>query len=137
MSKQPIRRALWINAAILICALSYALAFTLAKRAGSTVFDCRWVALLGINCPGCGGSRSLLALLRLDFARALYYSPSLVYSLLLLVWYDFTVMLAAVRRDERLLRLCPRTLLLLVPFFFLGVFLVRLFCTLVLGMPPI
>lgn len=137
MNKQPIRRALYINAAIAICAIAYALAFTLAKRMGSSIFDCRWVMRLGINCPGCGGSRALLCLLRLDFLQAFFYSPALVYCLLLLLWYDLTVILAAVRRDEHLLRLCPRVLLLIVPFIFLGVFGIRLFCTLALGMPPI
>lgn len=137
MSKQTLTRALWINATIFAAALCYAIAFTLARRMGWHIFDCQWVRTLGVNCPGCGGSRALLALWRLDFGAALYYSPALVYSFFLLLWYDFTTLLAVIKRDDALCRLCPRVLVLVVAIFFLLVFLLRLYRTLVLGMPPI
>ena len=37
-------------------------------------FFTRW----GVYCPGCGGTRAVLALLRLDFLRAAYYHPPMM-----------------------------------------------------------
>ena len=45
-------------------------------------------SLLGFPCPACGVSRSLAALLRLDFRASLRYHP-LTVPLLLLVWFAF------------------------------------------------
>ena len=137
MSTSLWKRALWINGVILGAALLYAIAFTLARRAGLGIFDCAFLKTFGLNCPGCGGSRALLSLWRLNLSAALYYSPGLVYSVLVLLWYDLTVALSLVRRDDTLMRLCPRALLLAVPFVFLAVFLVRLYRTLCLALPPI
>lgn len=47
----------------------------------------RW--LTGIPCPGCGMTRALYALLRLDFSGAFYCHP-MIYPLLVFVpWYFF------------------------------------------------
>ncbi len=39
------------------------------------LFACRFRQLTGLPCPNCGTTRALLALLRLDFARAVRLSP--------------------------------------------------------------
>ena len=48
----------------------------------------RW--LTGIPCPGCGMTRALCALLKLDFSGAFYFHP-MIYPLLVFVpWYFFS-----------------------------------------------
>lgn len=36
---------------------------------------CLFHRVTGLNCPGCGGTRALSAMLRLDFATAFWYNP--------------------------------------------------------------
>lgn len=41
----------------------------------------------GIYCPGCGGTRAVLALLRLDLVRAVYYHPPMMAAMAWLAVY--------------------------------------------------
>ena len=135
--KRLVKKGALINGAILLLSLLYALAFTLSERRGLGIFDCYWKSTLGINCPGCGGSRAVLSLLRLDVLSALYFSPGVVVGALLLLWYDLTLLLALCRRDASLEKKFPLFSLLLLPAVFLLCFFVRLYLTLGLGFPPI
>lgn len=36
---------------------------------------CIWKKIFGIICPGCGYTRALLCILKLDFKKAFYYHP--------------------------------------------------------------
>lgn len=137
MDRKILYRTLLLNGGLLLLAVAYAIAFTVARAAGSDIFACRFLAHFGVNCPGCGGSRAVLALLRLDLLAALSYSAGVVYSVLLLLWYDVTVAVAYLCRRPEALRAFPRWSVLSVPFVFLAVFLIRLYRTLVLHMPPI
>ena len=47
---------------------------------------CPLHVLTGISCPGCGMTRALRALLRLDFSGALQYHPLIIVLPLLAVW---------------------------------------------------
>ena len=42
-------------------------------------FLCLFHSLTGLSCPGCGGTRSLRALLAGDWAKCIYYYPPLLY----------------------------------------------------------
>lgn len=69
--------------------------------------------LTGISCPGCGMSRSVLALLRLDFSAALYYHPLIPY---LLVAAPVLAALHLTHRDRlrKILVLASAVLMVLV-----------------------
>ena len=55
----------------------FAVAFTVMEKTG---VGCVFLYFLGIPCPGCGMTRALRALLRLDFAAAFGYHP-LIFSM--------------------------------------------------------
>ncbi len=41
---------------------------------------CIWNELLGIYCPGCGGTRSFVALMKGEFLMSLWYHPLVIYA---------------------------------------------------------
>ena len=41
---------------------------------------CMWNKLLGIYCPGCGGTRSFIALMKGEILLSLWYHPLVIYS---------------------------------------------------------
>lgn len=56
----------------------------------SVAYFCRWQTcilklLIGYPCPGCGMTRAVFSLFRLDFAQAFYYHP-LVFLLPVVLW---------------------------------------------------
>lgn len=44
------------------------------------LLECRLMAMTGIPCPGCGGTRSIKSLLRGDIVSSLYYNAFVTYS---------------------------------------------------------
>ena len=63
-TKPRLRRAIWLTAAL---AAYFAVAYTLLDHFGIT---CVFLELFGIPCPGCGMTRALVSLVRLDFYQA-------------------------------------------------------------------
>ena len=60
-------------AIVLVCGLAYAL-FVYVTGSG---IPCPIHTITGLQCPACGVSRMLMAILRLDFASAYRYNPFL------------------------------------------------------------
>lgn len=135
--KRLLKKGLYFNGGALLIALLYAALFTLSERWELGLFDCFWKKIFGVSCPGCGGSRAVLSLLRLDFLSALYFSPGVVFGVFLLLWYDILLLLSLWRRDASLEKKFPLWSLCLLPAVFLLTFFVRLYLTLGLGIPPI
>ena len=75
------RRVLRIGLLVLVAGLAYA-AFCAWTGWG---IPCIFHLVTGLQCPGCGVSRMLLALLRLDFREAFRANPALLCMLPLLL----------------------------------------------------
>lgn len=74
--------------------LYFFLAYWILDRTG---IGCVFVYFWGIPCPGCGMTRALLALLRLDFAAAFGYNP-LIYAMPYVFCYVFFPMEGRIHR---------------------------------------
>jgi len=60
--------------------------FEWVTRAG--LLFCPFHEVTGLNCPGCGGTRAVMSLLRPDFFRALYYNPlTMLFGLYMIWWF--------------------------------------------------
>lgn len=75
-------------------AIYFALAFIIMGRTG---VGCVFLYFLGIPCPGCGMTRALRALLRLDFAAAFAWNP-LIYAMPYVFCYVFFPMKGRIHR---------------------------------------
>lgn len=73
----------WISIPIVLFSLlGYALAWYLSGFAGlEGITGCGMKALWGIPCPGCGGTRAVLCLLKGQIGKSLYYHAFAVYFL--------------------------------------------------------
>ena len=72
----------------------FALAFTVMERTG---IGCVFLYFLGIPCPGCGMTRALRALLRLDLAAAFAFHP-LIFAMPYVFCYLFLPMEGRIHR---------------------------------------
>ena len=66
--------------------LAIGLAYVLWVRATGIGIPCLFYTVTGLKCPGCGISRMLLSLLRLDFRAAFHYNPFLLLTSPILVF---------------------------------------------------
>ena len=72
----------------------------------------------GIYCPGCGGTRSVYALLRGDIIKSLYYHPFVFYMAVYYLPYEVSHTLDLITRGKvRGLYFCP-------PYFYIGAALI-------------
>lgn len=102
--RSSVRRAAIIilllgNAALLIASVIYARLTAEAISAGSEMIPCYFKDTFKLYCPGCGSSRALVALFRLDFLRAVIFSPGLVTLLLIVIYADLLLLMTAVKND--------------------------------------
>ena len=71
--KSRLARLARISAVILLVGCAYSLFFSLTGWG----IPCLFHLVTGLNCPGCGVSRMLLSMMRLDFAAAFRYNAVL------------------------------------------------------------
>ncbi len=99
----------------ILCALTITLVYLIWGRMG---ISCPILFLTGVSCAGCGMSRALLAMLRLDFQTAFYYHP--------LFWLPIPAAFLFLFRN-RIPRRLLRGLAAVIIAAFLGVYVIRLF----------
>ena len=88
------------NLAILSLSFTYLILVNLYDGAVSDP-TCRFQQVFSLYCPGCGGSRALRALMRLDLVSALRLHPPLVSALPLVVYAEVLLILGILRCDAR------------------------------------
>ena len=100
------------NFTILIISLIYNLVF---KETDGKAFECVFLKYVGIYCPGCGGSRSLNALLTFRFIRSfLLYPPILITSFMILI-YDIYAFLSIIKDDYSKMKRFGFKFVLIIP----------------------
>ena len=113
------------NLALLLVSAVYSFLTVTHARAGSEFIPCFVKNSLHFYCPGCGGSRSVVALFELDFLKSLIYFPATLYTVALLINCDILAIIAAVRNSEESLRKITAKPFLLIPVIVMLNFIVR------------
>lgn len=124
--KKALTLLLTLNLALLTATLLYAFFTVRAWEAGEELIPCFYKNSLHFYCPGCGGSRAVVAILRLDFLAALTYSPAVVVAFVLIAYLDVLAILAIIKNEPKILARFNSNLLILIPTTILLNFAVRL-----------
>ncbi len=64
-------------------------------------YPCAFLTITHMYCPGCGGSRALLAILKLNVLKSLLYNPAVVVGAVLLIYYEAGAIITLIRNDGR------------------------------------
>ena len=106
------KRLFWFisfNLLILAFAIFYDLLFK-----NRLIGDCVFLKTLGFYCPGCGGSRSLNALLSLDLLSSFKYYPPILITSVILFYCDLKVLISIIKKDDKIKGI-NRNLFLIIP----------------------
>lgn len=80
--------------AVCITLLISAAVFLVLHAAGITILDkippCLFHTLTGYDCPGCGGTRAVAALLQGRFLQSFFYHPIVPYTAAIVGWFFFS-----------------------------------------------
>lgn len=115
VTKKKLLRFAILNGGLLLLALSYAAVYTFWDGPLFGIKICFVRELFHIYCPGCGGSRSLVALLKLQIVRSFLYYPALPYTVGVILGYDVCLLLDAKTKSESFTRKYPKWLWILIP----------------------
>ena len=97
-----------LNISVLTVALIYNFLFK-KELIGSCIF----LFAYGFYCPGCGGSRSLNALLDFNILKSFIYYPPILIASLLLLYTDYRVFISIVTKDEEIRKLDSRIFIII------------------------
>ena len=89
------------NATLLIVSLLYAHVTAIAMESGVEAVRCVFKHNIKLYCPGCGGSRSLVYLLRFDLIRSFIYYPALPVTALLILDADIRAVISFVKNSPK------------------------------------
>lgn len=101
------------------------------------VGDCVIRDFIGIYCPGCGGTRAVMALLQGDVFASFIYYPLLSVTLLLTLYWDGVLVLSLIRKNTALYRFAPWQIWLSVPILLLVQWILRNVLFFTIGYDPL
>lgn len=86
MTDREVYPTVWITLAVLGSGVLF-WRYALGKP---TISACWFYSNFHVYCPGCGGTRALIALLHGQFLRSLYYHPAVIFTAVSVIAYLLT-----------------------------------------------
>ena len=108
-----------INIGVLCASLIYNQLFK-----GGHIGQCAFLDTFGFYCPGCGGSRSLFALLNFDLVKSFIYYPPILITTIILLYVDIRLFISFIHRSENFPRISYK-IFLIIPIAIIANFLIR------------
>ena len=106
-----------LNLSLLLVSFIYNILFERGK-----IGNCQFYQAFGLYCPGCGGSRSLNALLNFSFIKSFVYYPPIIITSLLILYIDTRLILSLF--SLRRYKFNPK-ILLIIPLSIIVSFIIR------------
>ena len=117
---------LFFNVSLLIVSIVYGLHVNASLESGVDAVRCGFKETIGLYCPGCGGSRSLLALLKLDLRTSFLSYPPLIPIVLILAYHDLVALLSAIKNKPEILKKYTSVpMLISIPAMIIAFFFIR------------
>ena len=127
MDKRLFRKNLiifiFMNLSLILFAVIYSAFFF--HEGDSELFGCVFKETFHLYCPGCGGSRSLAALMRFDFVSSFILYPPIIISSVAVIEYDVRLALSLIFKSERFTSRYRFLTFLIIPISILLTFIVR------------
>ena len=108
-----------------IISVFYKVCTDIAISEGRELIYCSFKHKFNLYCPGCGGSRSLSALLSFDIVRSFILFPALPVSVIILADLYVRAFISIIKNDEKYLKNFKFKLLIIIPFIIIVNFFVR------------
>ena len=96
-----------------------------AVESGKKLFECSFQQIFPLYCPGCGGSRSLYYLMRLDIIKSFLYYPALPIAAVILADVYIRALVSFIRDDLSCIKSFRLGCLLIIPLTILFTFIIR------------
>ena len=113
-----------LNLSLILFAVFYTLAVKSLEGTENEI-SCIVQKTLSIYCPGCGGSRSLRALLSFDFVKSFVLYPPILISAVAVLDYDVRLFVAIIKKKASLLTSYKFKIFLIIPISIILTFLIR------------
>lgn len=81
---------------------------------------CFFYSLTGYQCPGCGGTRAVMAMLDGNFLLSLYYHPVVLYVIIFYGWFLISQTIERISRHRIAIGLNYRNIYLFLALFLIG-----------------
>ena len=111
--------------ALILVSLIYAFLTEESILNGEELISCHFKNRFGLYCPGCGGSRALIALLKFDILEAFVLFPALPITVLILLSLYIRVFISFIKNDEKYVKGFHINLIILIPLVIIFYFFLR------------
>ena len=108
-----------LNLSVLFVSVIYNILFK-----NNLIGRCAFLSVFGFYCPGCGGSRSLNALLELKLIKSFIYYPPILITSLLLLYTDYRILVSIIKKEERIQKISYK-IFLIIPITIILQFIVK------------
>lgn len=122
-----------LNILFLAFAAIYAHVTASAIEEGRELISCYIKHSLGIYCPGCGGSRAVIALFELDIIKSLKFNPLPFLMLLIVLYADILALASVIKNSFAPIKKFKLNILILIPITAILFFLLRIYFVYGLG----
>ena len=91
------------NVIVFLCVIGFLIYALLTV--GKEGYECVFYRSTGLICPGCGGTRAVISLLKLDFISAIKYNVAVPFGAFVYLYYNIRGIIEAKRENWELTRI--------------------------------
>ena len=113
--KNLLKSFLFYNILLLFVSAAFIFIYFISEKFELHLLDCFLYKNLGIYCPGCGGTRALLSLLRFDFLKSFLYYPPLLFTVAVILFCEILNLLSLISGNMKYSKLFKYEYFIIIP----------------------
>ena len=94
---KPLKKFITGNVIVFLCVIGFLIYALLTV--GKEGYECVFYRSTGLICPGCGGTRAVISLLKLDFISAIKYNVAVPFGAFVYLYYNIRGIIEAKREN--------------------------------------